>query len=78
MDILLSNTRKISSFVRHIVGLAGGVFIGLTIGDQSDVDGVMTAVDAVFSNIEGLLGAAMGALAVGAGIYAKIKAFFAE
>lgn len=78
MDLLLSNTRKISSLIRSVLTGAGMLYVGMKVGSQADVDGLVSGVDTVFTNFDSLVAAGLAAVGTASGIYAKIKAVFAE
>ncbi len=74
MDLFLSNEKKIAGFLRHAIGIVGGVGVGFAIWGSGDVQGLIDAVDKIATSLEGLASAGMAAIAIGASLFAKGKA----
>lgn len=57
---------KIVGVVRHVIGIAGGILIGLGLVAEADWTSLLTNFDAVTGGI-------MAVVAIAASIYAKFK-----
>lgn len=59
---------KIFGVVRHVIGLAGGVLIGLGLMDAEQSAALAT-------NVEAISGGILAVVAIGASVIAKLKDF---